>query len=358
VCGLLLLSVSFTLEARSSSSPVSVQLVSSVAGPESFMAQLRLTSNDGAIGVHIALVPGTSQPPVNRVFVLYDPGIFLRFGTATDVVGLEARVSDYLSHLTPSIPVSLVDAASVASALTSNPHAAFVDFAYSTIPDTILSENTSMLKLWIEGGGTLIWAGGPLAYFEGHITSSGGFVYDNLGWGGQTDLAGYPLEDPIGNPATTSYGPLLGTTESPIGAALGVTYSGTPDGANTTELESHGGTDLGYDSPPQGSASPRTSLAFAPIGLGRLFYFGGAIWGDAVGIVPDADATLSTDIELLLGTGYLPLPGPATFTSVSIAYLHSSIVALQVTGTYVHMVVIVTCTFGPTSLFIWSREVI
>lgn len=353
-----LLSVCFTLEQRAQSSPISVVLVSTTPGAQGFSAQFRLTPTDGAIEAHTALVPGVTGPVVSAVFVFYDPGYFLRFGTVTDLVGLEDRIADYLSHTSPSIPVSLVDAAALPATLGANPHAALVDFGYSTLPDTIFSENSTQLETWLEGGGTLIWAGGPLAYFEGHTTSTGGFVYDNLGWAGQVKLVGYSLEDPIGNPATTSYGPLVGTVESPIGTSLGITYDGTPDGANLTQLEAHNGTSLGFETPNSGDTSGRTSLAYVPIGKGGVYYFGGAIWGDSIGLVPDADAALSADIGLLLGTGYVPLEGPTTYTNTFLGYLRSSTVTLSVTGQYSHLVALVTCDVGPTSLFVWSREVV
>lgn len=356
VCAFLLLALCVSLEARANEPPLTVSVVSTQAGENSFSVTLRFTARDGAIGVHDSLVPGESSNPVNHVFVLYDPNMFVRFGTPNDVVGLEERIGDYLNQLSTPIPVSLVSSSQLLPDLESNPHAAFIDFAYATIPDNVFSPNTTMLRSWIASGGTLIWAGGPLAYFEGHVTSAGSFVYDNLGWAGQQDLTGFPLEDAIGNPASRSYGPLIGTSESTVGASLGIMYPGTPDGANLTEVLRHNGTDLGFDAA-VGSTSERTSLVFVPINQGRLFYFGGAIWGDGLGIVPGADSSLSTDIELLVGTGYSPLPGPTTFTNVTLTYGSPLEQTLSVSGTYNHFVVIVSSTFGPTSLFLWSRQV-
>lgn len=354
---LALVATAFVLERRSQSPPLTAAIASVQAGPSSINVTLRLTARDGAINVHVAVIPGESLPPVSRVLVFYDPAFFLRFGTTVDVVGLEDRLSEYLSALSPSIPVSFVDSAQLPTALSDNPNAAFIDFCYATLPDTVLSTNSTLLHTWISGGGTLIWAGGPLAFFEGNPTPTGGFQYEDLGWSGQSAVVGFPLEDSIGDPAAVSAGPLLASNESSAGSALGISYDGTPDGANTTELAEHNGTDLGFDSAHVGEAAPRTSLAFVPVGDGRVFFFGGAIWGDGEGIIPNAAGYLASDIALLLETGYFPLHGPSVAENVTLHALTPTLVTLRASGQYTHMIALVTSTAGPISLFLWSRQV-
>lgn len=354
----LLLALCYTLESRVAGTPLSVAVIVTEPGSNSFGVTLRLTANYGSIDAHVAVVPGESSTPISEVFVFYDSAFFLRFGNAVDVVGLEERLSDFLSEISPATPVAFVDSAQLPAVLEANPHAAFIDFCYATLPSTVLSPDVTLLKSWIEGGGTLIWAGGPLAFFEGNPAPNGTFVYDNLGWEGQLDLAGYPLEDPVGDPASRSAGPLLASNESAVGAALGVSFDGTPDGANVSELATHGGVDLGFDSASVNGASPRTSLAFASIGSGRLFFFGGAVWGDAEGTIPSAAGYIASDIELLVVSAYSPLPGPATYATLTVGYLSPTTVTLSLNGSYSHFVVVVTCTSGAVSLFVWSKQVV
>lgn len=358
VCAILLIAEGSLLESRIGGSPLTVVVEKTESASGAFSVEFQLTPKYGAIEVHVALVPGSSRSATNHVYVFYDPGFSTRFGSPNDVVGLEERLSAYFAELPNGIPVSFVDSAQLPTVLLANPEAVFIDFAYSELPDTVFSKNTSLLKTWIEGGGTLIWAGGPLAYFEGSAATGGSSSQENLGWRGQVDLTGFPLEDPLGNPAQRSYGPLLGQNETAVAASLGMQYSGTPDGANLTEVVAHNGTDLGFDSAGVGRASERTSLAYIPIGLGRLFFFGGGIWGDGVGAVPNADTFLSSDIALLVAAGYTPSAGPTTGQDVALVYLQSSYLTLSVSGTYMHLVAIITSTVGPAYLFIWSRQLI
>jgi hypothetical protein len=346
------------LESRTRGAPISVTIDSIVTASGSASVEISLRASYGAIDAHVALLSGISESRVSSVFVFEDPGYFLRFGNLVDVVGLETRLSDYFSELSPPIPVSFVDAAELPTILLSNPHAALVDFAYDTLPDSVFSANTTLLKTWITAGGTLVWAGGPLAFFEGHTLPGGGFEHEDLGWRGQVDLTGYDLEDTDGNPAVLSAGPLLGTNESPIGSALGIEFDGTPDGANTTQLALHNGTDLGFDSASSPEASSRTSLAFVPIGQGRLFYFGGAAWGDGIGTIPNGAGLVSADIGLLLGTGFVPEPGPAVSETVGLTDFHPTELRLNVSGSYTHLIVVVTSTTGAVSLFVWSKQVV
>lgn len=358
VCVALLGLETISLASRAYSQPIDVSTTLLYSGQGTFDVQFRLSSTVGAIGAHVALLPGSLAPRVSKVMVFYDPAFHVRFANGVDVVGLGTRIAAYLSRFAPAVPVDFVDAMSLPSELNESSHAALVVFGYDTLPDSVFSAHVSFLRGWIEGGGILVWAGGPLAYFEGHVNSSGVFVHEDLGWSGQTDLLGFPLEDSIGNPATRSSGPLVSGNETLLGESLGVSYAGTADGANVSELSAHNGTDVGFDSQPVGAESPRTSVAFIPLGKGGVFYFGGAIWGTGFGTVPDADASLSGDIALLLGTGYEPSRGPADSENVTINYLGSTSAVLGVSASYPHMTGLVTSRLGPTYLFQWARQLV
>lgn len=344
------------LHLREDSAPLGVSIQITQSTPTEFSALFQLVANQGSIVAHVALLPGEKSKPVSQVLVFYDPAFTVRFANPSDVIGLTNRLADYLHSLNPSISVSTVDSAGLPDALAGSPNAALVIFGYGTLPDDVFSHNVTLLKTWIEGGGILIWAGGPLAYFEGHSLASGGFQHEDLGWNGQVDLAGFQLEDPIGDPAVHSSGPLTSTTESPLGYALGIQYPGTADGANVTELEGHNGSDVGFDSNSTGKESPRTSLAYIPVGQGGIYYFGGAIWGTGFGVVPEADTLLSGDMALLIGTGYRPSQGPEGANQLTVGYLKKSSDSLSLIGPPSHVTAEVTSTIGTAYLFIWSEE--
>jgi len=346
------------LGGRSASGTLNVSVEVIQAGPISASFQFRISAPDGDLVAHVALVPGTRSLSVTKVLVFYDVGFHVRFANPGDVLGLSSRLSTYLATVSPPIPVSTVNASSLPNALNANPKAALVDFGYGTIPDNVLSRNTSLLENWIYAGGTLIWAGGPLAYFEGHLSPSGAYQKTDLGWSGQNLLAGFRLEDPVGNPATRSSGPLLASNETALGSALGVQYPGAADGANTSELAMNHATDLGFDSLASGGAASRTSLAFVPIGNGGILYFGGAVWGTGSGTVPLADASIAGDVALLLRAAYAPAPGPTSVATVTVAYWKPSQLILSVNGSYTHIVGIVTSTLGPAYLFQWSQQLL
>ncbi len=341
------------LEPRSSSGPLAVEEQLTQTAADQVTATFRLTALAGTIEVHLALLPGATRR-VTSVAVFYDPAFAVRFANPSDVLGLEARLASYLTEAHPRVTTTLVDAAGLPAYLANNPNGAVVIFGYGTLPDDVFSKNVTLLKQWIDEGGELIWAGGPLGYFEGHVTPAGTFQHSDLGWNGQLDLLGFPLEDPIGNPATKSQGPLLSYSQSGLGQALGIVYSGTADGANVTEVVVHNGTVMGFNSTSQNGSAPRTSLAYIPVSNGGVFYFGGALWGTGYGVVPQADLILSGDVTLLAGTGYVPLPGPAASANVTVYEFHSITKSLVLSGAPTQVLPIASSVAGGAYLFLWS----
>lgn len=336
--------------------PLRVTVQFSAANGTGITGSFTISATIASVSAHVALLPGTAGARPNAVFVFYDSGYPVRLASASDVLGLGTRVSYYLSNVRPSIPVSFVDAGILPQVLEANPHAELVIFGYALIPDNVFSANTTLLRSWLDGGGTLVWAGGPIGYFEGHSTSAG-FVFQDLGWSGQTDLLGFPLEDAIGNPATNSSGPLLSFAETPLARAIGIGYQGTADGANVSEVEAHGGTDLGYDSAPSSAEAPRTSLAYVPVGKGGLYYFGGALWGTGTGVVPDGDVILSGDIALLAATGYVPEAGTATSVTVVVSPLRATSTSLEISDDTGDALALVTSSVaGSSYLFLWAAS--
>lgn len=342
---------------RAHSVPLEVSATLLESGPTYSSARFSLETRYGNLMTHLALLPGIRDRTVNCLIVYKDPTVPLRYASQSDLEGLVSRISQFLQDFGSNIPVITTNATELSGVLEHNPHGTLLDFGYGSLPSSVISRNTTLLVSWIMGGGTLIWAGGPLGYFESTPSANDGVTFSSsLGWEGQIEIAGFPLEDPIGDPAKASAGPLLGMHPSVLAKALGMMYQGTIDGANTSQLLAAGGFDIGWDSSPGSGQSIRTSIASIPRGLGYIFYFGGALWGDGSGVVPGADVELSGDIALLLSTGYLPGQGFATSLNILVTPTGGQSFTLAVFGNDPHLIALVTSKFGDIYTIIWVRE--
>ncbi len=335
VVGLLVLE-DLGLAAVSSRPPLQVEESSWIAGNGTVFVDFALRAGALPVSAHIGLAPGSihgwSDP---TVLYFVDPQFRPFYASSGDIQGIGMRISSYLGTMGSSDRLVYVDAATVGPALAEHPHAALVFLGTGVLPDQLYSANSSLLRTWLSGGGTLIWAGGPLAYSSGH-PSSAGFVYDSLLWSGQTDLAGFSVTDPF---STTSPTPppgrqLFSDQASAVGAALGFGYRGTATGANTSEVASHRGVSLGTVTPslPPGGPAPITSLAYFPVGAGSIFFFGGALYAAPFGYIPDASVTLSLDIATILALELHPYAGPAASSAASLPAFGSMTIGLSVPG--------------------------
>jgi hypothetical protein len=321
-------------------------------------ATFELSSTRGSIAAHVALVPGNLSAIARpRILMFSDPGFPLRYWSPIDQAGFLPRLELSLGGFGSPFSVQSVNATSLPAELNQSPNAMLIDFGYGALPLSVLSSTSTLLKDWLAHGGTLVWGGGPLAYYEAQVGPGGTLRYASLGWSGQLDLLGFPLEDEIGYPSTGSRGPLVSTAPSPLGAALGISYDGTPDGANTTELTLHGGSILGTLSPapsPTHPESERTSLAYVPVGLGGVFYFGGALWGTGVGLVPSGAVELASDVALIAALQYVPRNGTPSFQDITMDPFARVQVTLSVQSGSEPYFVLVSSQVTQTYLFIWK----
>ncbi|HKV90260.1 MAG TPA: glycosyltransferase family 87 protein, partial [Thermoplasmata archaeon] len=332
--------------------PLRVALVGLESGSGTVTMTLRLSSGLAPVHVHVGVVPGF-RTDRGVVSVFADPSYPDANGSYTASHEIAERVGLALEASGLSDPLRYVAAPGLPAALASEPTGTLLVLG-GTVPDTVLSSTNASLAAWIGGGGTLVWAGGPLGGSAGHPSASG-FVWDSPGWSGQLGLAGYPLTDP------GPRGPLEGSIVSPLGAALGVAYNATPAGANTTELYSRGGVDLGVDTDPgpHGTAA-RSSLVYQPVGRGGIFFFGGSLWVSKHPplVVPTATLTLSDDLALLLATGLVPTGGGGVHEDIELGSLATTMLSITVAGGVRPggLVALVTAPTVPTFLEIWSRS--
>jgi hypothetical protein len=341
---------------RAANGPLGASAVLLENGPTYSSARFSLVARYGVLVAHVALLPGSWDQNVTGLIAYEDPTVPIRYASSSDVVGLISRVAQTLQVAGSRIPVIAANATELPGLLARNPHGALLDFGYGSLPSTVFSDSNHLLVSWIMAGGVLIWAGGPLGYFETTPTPNGGVTFaPSMGWTGQTYIAGFALEDPVGNPAIVSAGPLLGTHPSALATALGMMYPGTIDGANRSRLLAEGGSDLGWDTSSGPWQANRTSIASLPRGLGHIYFFGGALWGTGAGVVPNADVELSGDIGMLLITGYLPGQGSAVSQNVLVTPRGTQFLTLGVSGPESQLYALVTTEIGGIYITVWGR---
>lgn len=285
--------------------------------PAALSVHLRVTSGRPyPVPVHAALFTGHEVGVTRQAYLLADPNFPAVFGGTPDVLALGVRVSQQLTQMGSNQSLRTVTADQLANVLTHDSTGILVVVEYGILPSTIFSNTTDLLGPWIRGGGTLIWAGGPLGYYNGTVGSPPGrWVPSGPAWNGQVRLVGFPLTDPPvaappGWPAVPLGGPVMGSIPSPLAQGLALGYNGTIYGANVSQLVSHGGLSMGFLSGTDPNAiGARTSIAFLRVGLGAIYYFGGAVGGPTHQTVPYGGLRLSLDVAHLLAFDLAPVAG-------------------------------------------------
>jgi hypothetical protein len=345
-----------------------VRLTVLASGPEGAGWNLTVRVMTGLVSADVlaALVPGTiGNLPDPNVYFFVDPAYPSLFDSYADTLSIPRQVTTYLSDLGFHPQVTLLTAPEILPTLSAHPRAAMVFAGPGLLPDTLFSTNTSFLADWVRGGGTLVWAGGPLAYFEGHVTADGGFADTDLGWGGETSFVGYPLTQPFGTPlpngappppGSSPYPPLNGIAPSPLAHALGIGYSGVSAGADLPSLYAHGGLSLGFETPPGAPVGARTSLAYLPLGAGALFFFGGALFSPNQGYIPFASPTLAEDIAFLVGLGYRPASGAVDSVPIAIGPLGSEQATLGIPDRSAGVIGLARANPDATFEFFWASS--
>lgn len=304
-------------------------------------------ARDVPLPLHVGTLPGQAQHPPPQALMLVDPSYPAIFGSYADVLALEQRVGALLAAAGAPTQLQPVTAAGLSSVLNATPGGTLIVAEYGSVPPYLLSNRSAPLASWVRGGGTLIWAGGPLGFFEAPAGDGArGCCPGGLGWAGQLAMVGFPLTDPVNassSPGEPDGGPTIGTVVPALGAAWGTLYDGTQFGANVSELTAHGGFALGGET--AGAATARTSLAYLPLGAGRLFFFGNAIWSPTGQYTPDGGLALSVDIARLLDAGVLPSGGPAFSTDLDIGGGETVAVTLPV-APGVPAVLVATASIG------------
>ncbi len=356
---------------RGSPGPLSVQATILPGGTGGSLARVSIESSSLTLAAHLAFLPSGPPRPSDKIYLLEDPAYPGLYIAPSDLTFVPVRLSGFLGLMGSSVKVETITGAQAPGILASDPRAVLMVVG-TPVPDSILSNSSAVLASWIQAGGTLVWAGGPLGFSSGHPESGGRFVYDGLLWKGQTDLVGFPLTDPQpmlpkGSPTSLPTPPLEGTDPTPFGQALGTLYVGTADGANVSEVENHGGVVLGTEAPPAAGfhGSARASLIYVPVGLGGVFFFGGADLSSYQGFVPFADGwitdgslDIAEDTAVLLGTGYDPVPGPVVSQDLSVPPYGTVSTTLSLATNLSSATLIVRSTVDGSVLDLWGTTTV
>ena len=303
--------------------------------------------------------PGRIVPPAERpIFFVEDPGHPVLFGSAADVVFQLQRIERSLTVFGPPPPISVVSTSDLPSVLATNPRGIVMVLESGVLPTSVLPPNSTYLRAWLYGGGTLVWAGGPIGFFQQADGPSGARILP-IGWRAQTQLLGYPLTDPTGNASALlplgQSGDSTASAPSPYSSALATVYRGVPFGANLSQVFAHGGVDLGWDEP---GPHARSSLVYLPEGYGSIFYFGGALSAPGSPGVADGGYSLAIDVARLLGTGFVPSPlGSPAYRHVAVDPFGSSSIRLDRVSPPTPAVLIVQSSVLGDDVFYWSNEI-
>lgn len=345
--------------------PVRLTVVQSGPQGAGWSLTVRVTTGLVSTDLLTALVPGSLGNILDpNVYFFADPAYPSLFDSYGDTLSIPRQVTAYLSDLGFHPQVTLLTGPQIQPTLSAHPHAVMVVAGPGVIPDSVFSASTTFLPAWVRSGGTLVWAGGPLGYFEGHPGAGGQFQYTDLQWAGESTFVGYPLTQPFGtplpnggppSPGTSPYPPLSGIAPDPLAHALGIGYSGVSAGADLPSLYAHGGLSLGFETTPGAIAGTRTSLAYLPVGAGALYFFGGALFSPNQGYIPFASETLSEDIAFLVGLGYVPASGPVATGPISIGPLGSQEVTLSLADRSHGVVGLARASPDATFEFFWSE---
>lgn len=234
------------------------------------------------------------------VHLYYDGAYPTSNTSAARIIGLRDHLGSELARGGVPTEIHLLNAASLASLLRGPP--AILVMGSTAWPATILPNQPTLVRQWLEGGGILIWSGALLGAYggrEGGKTLDLRTEYPTRPWGPSVILGFDPVG--VGGPNRTS-------NVSPWGVALDIRFPLAAWGARMSEIDGHGGLALGSLTP---EADPKASLSLFPVGNGTV-----ALFGDAMGPVftYSAEDVVAHDIVRLLLSGLLfnPSPGAAT----------------------------------------------
>ncbi|HXX88534.1 MAG TPA: glycosyltransferase 87 family protein [Candidatus Acidoferrum sp.] len=253
-----------------------------------------IRSGSYPVDLQVFATPATSgmnETANKAVFIYYDdayPSSFVtRAGWAgfLDHAPVELRLRGYKGS------IEIVNADELRSVMEQD-YDSVIIIPSGVFPETVHSNNESIVHGWLEAGGTLIWIGDAFAYLTGLRNGSIEHFSGNNFTQVQDQILGFA---PIGEPSEQSE---FATIQSGFSSALDLQYPDASMGALISEVERVNGLVLGETT---NSTDARTSISSLPVGAGHLLLFGGGI---GTVFTATGEDVIAHDIAQMLCSGY------------------------------------------------------
>jgi hypothetical protein len=167
------------------------------------------------------------------------------------------RLKGYLGKL------EIVDASRLKEVMT-HEYDSILIIPSGVLPDTVHTKENSLVKQYLENGGTLVWIGDVFAVYSGKYRGKLTWPSpENPGLEAQEKILGYIVSD-VSNFESADI-------ETKYSEALSLKYSGIQAGIHVEEVLKHNGLVLGK------VKENRTSIGIVPVGKGSLILFGGTV---------------------------------------------------------------------------------
>lgn len=238
----------------------------------------------------VAIPKQGAEPPQRNVYLYMDPS-YPSFADQAATQHLfqhlraQLQLRDYPGTVQPVDAVALVEALH-----TETPNVIII--ASEVLPVTVLDQagDFTLLKDWLERGGTLVWIGSNFGHYLGR---PGNILLPANAWDAQTAVLGEPLFRGADKRTTQeSYA----FVQSDVGAALGLEFDIAWAPLDPVRVQQRGGQNLGRLRR-DALGAPVSSITYVPVGQGHLVAF-------AAGLGYDAHI-IGHDIAQLLFTRFL-----------------------------------------------------
>lgn len=264
-----------------------------------------IRSGSYPVDLQVFATPATSgmNETVNKpVFIYYDDAYPSSFVTRAGWAGLldhapvELRLRGYKG------PINNVNADELRSIMEQD-YDSVIIIPSGVFPDTVHANNESLVRNWLEAGGTLIWIGDAFAYLTGLRNGSlEHFSGDNFTQV-QDQILGFAPIAPINETST-----VFASVQSDFSSALDLQYPDASKGALVSEVVNSHGLVLGETT---NSTDARTSISSLPVGNGHLILFGGGI---GTVFTATGEDVIAHDIAQILCSGFPFSSGVCAFS--------------------------------------------
>jgi hypothetical protein len=215
----------------------------------------------------------TVAPTNSTLYYYYDASYPTSFSDLPDWFGLTQHLAQVAAARDFPLSLHLLNASQLALFLASPPYArATLVIASGVLPDTVYAPGFDLLRPWIDGGGTLIWAGDRIGIYYAHPLGHGHFpptpILGNNGTAQFLNPHWFGGIGQIGDPRIPSQSIYTHDSLYETAFDLNYPYAIFGDGLRIANLTADGGTDLGLTS------GEFTNFARVPVGNGSIVYFG------------------------------------------------------------------------------------